>query len=122
VTPVLPQENPLELDRRINQWIKDLNPRNDVECELVIRAAKLAWTLDRAGRCETARLTQRVRKAQLKATERRMKEVGELGRRLLYNSGPRILPTSGPPWEDNLAAFLSGLEASAEGCRWLLDG
>jgi hypothetical protein len=31
------------------------------------------------------------------------------------------LPTSGPPWEDNPAAFLSGLEASAEGCRWLLD-
>jgi hypothetical protein len=77
--------------------------------------------LDRAGRCETARLAHRVRKAQLKATERRMKEVGELGRRLLYDSGPRILPTSGPPWEDNPAAFLSGLEESAEGCRWLLD-
>jgi len=31
------------------------------------------------------------------------------------------LPTSGPPWEDNPAAFLAGLEESAEGCRWLLD-
>jgi hypothetical protein len=31
------------------------------------------------------------------------------------------LATSGPPWEDNPAAFLRGLEESAEGCRWLLD-
>ena len=50
-----------------------------------------------------------------------MKEVGELGRRLLYNAGAKTLPTSGRPWEDNPAAFLAGLEKSAEGCRWLLD-
>jgi hypothetical protein len=31
------------------------------------------------------------------------------------------LPTSGPPWEDNPAAFLAGLEESTEGCRWLLE-
>jgi hypothetical protein len=62
-----------------------------------------------------------VRKAQLKADERRMKEVGELARRLLYNTGAKTLPTSGRPWEDNPAAFLKGLEKSAEGCRWLLD-
>jgi hypothetical protein len=79
VSRVLPQEDPVELERRINKWIADLNPRNDVERELVIRAAKLAWTLDRAGRCETARLAHCVRKAQLRATEQRMKEVGELG-------------------------------------------
>ena len=30
-------------------------------------------------------------------------------------------PTSGPPWDDNPAAFLRGLEATAEGCRWLLE-
>ncbi len=41
--------------------------------------------------------------------------------RRLYNAGPRVLPTSGPPWEDNPAAFLCGLEESAEGCRWLID-
>jgi hypothetical protein len=59
VPPVLPQENTLELDRRINRWIKDLNPQNVVERELVTRAAKLAWALDRAGRCETSRLAHR---------------------------------------------------------------
>ena len=36
VRPVLPQEDPIELDQRINQWISDLNPRNDAERELVI--------------------------------------------------------------------------------------
>jgi hypothetical protein len=64
VSQVLPQEKAVELYERIKRWIKDLNPRNEVERELVIRAAKLAWTLDRAGRCETARLAHRVSKAQ----------------------------------------------------------
>src|SRR5947209_4284124 len=121
VIPVLPQEDPIELDQRINQWLSDLNPRNDAERDLVTRAANLSWELERARRCETARLTHRVLQVQLKAKARRMKEVGELGRRLLYNAGARILPTSGPPWEDNPGAFLAGLEESAEGCRWLID-
>ena len=62
-SPVLPQENPIELDQRINKWINDLNPRNDAERELVIQAAELAWTIDRTKRCETARLAERVRQA-----------------------------------------------------------
>src|SRR5947209_10646546 len=121
VSPVLPQEDPIELDRRIKQWFSDLNPRNDAERELVMSAANLSWELERARRCEMARLAYRVRKAQLKDQERRMKEVGELGRRLLYNAGAKTLPTPGRPWEDNPAAFLAGLEKTAEGCRWLLD-
>ena len=31
------------------------------------------------------------------------------------------MPVSGPPWDDNPAAFLCGLESTAEGCRWLLE-
>ncbi len=48
VSAVLPQENPVELDGRINQWISDLNPRNDAERELVTLAANLSWELERA--------------------------------------------------------------------------
>jgi hypothetical protein len=70
VNPVLPQENALELDQRINQWISDLNPRNDAERELVINAANLSWEIERARRCETARLAERVSKAQHKAAQR----------------------------------------------------
>ena len=121
VRRVLPQENAVELDERIRRWIDDLSPRNDAERELVTLAANLSWELDRARRTETARLANRVLKAQVKTNGRRMEEVGELGRRLLYNVGAKTLPTSGRPWEDNPAAFLKGLEKSAEGCRWLLD-
>ena len=97
VSPVLPQENAIELDERINQWISDLNPRNDAERELVIQAAKLAWTIDRTKRCETARLAERVRQAQLKADEQRHKEVGELGRRLCTTPGQKPCPRPDGP-------------------------
>jgi hypothetical protein len=121
VRRVLPQERAVELEQRINKWIIELNPRNDAEQELVVEAAELAWTIDRTKRCETARMAKRVRQAQLKADQQRHKEVGELGRRLLYNTEAKPLPTPGRRWEDNPAAFLKGLENSAEGCRWLLD-
>ena len=120
VSPVLPQEDPIKLEQRINQWLSDLNPRNDAERELVINAANLSWEIERARRCETARLAERISKAQHKAAQRTKQEVGQLARRLLYNVGSKPLPTPGRPWEDNPAEFLAGLEGSAEGCRWLL--
>src|SRR5205085_6905501 len=120
VRPVLPQEDPIELEQRINKWIHQHNPRNDAERELVIDAAELAWTIDRTKRSQTARTAERVRQAMLKADVQRHNEVGELCRRLLYNTEAKPLPTAGRRWEDNPAAFLKGLENSAEGCRWLL--
>ena len=63
----------------------------------------------------------RVRQAQLPSNVETVEQVCDLGRKLLYNAGPRILPVSGPPWDDNPAAFLCGLESTAEGCRWLLE-
>jgi hypothetical protein len=51
-----------------------------------------------------------------------MEQVCELGRKLLYNTGKRSSKWNpGPPWDDNPAAFLRGLEEIPEGCRWLLD-
>src|SRR4051794_14382644 len=67
VSRVLPHENAIELDARINKLVNDLKPRNDAELELVKHAANLAWELERARRCNTDRLAERVRKAQLKA-------------------------------------------------------
>jgi hypothetical protein len=121
VTPVLPHEDPRKLAARVEQWCQDLKPQNAVERELVARAARLSWVLERAERYEAAHLARRVRKAQLKLSARRMQRVCDLGRKLLYDAGPRILPTSGPPWDDNPAAFLCGLEESVAGCRWLLE-
>ena len=121
VVPVLPQEDPAELVAKIRQWVEDLQPGDDPERDLVVRAARLSWTLDRLERCETAGLAVRVRQAQLPSNVETVEKVCDLGRKLLYNAGPRILPVSGPPWDDNPAAFLCGLESTAEGCRWLLE-
>jgi hypothetical protein len=121
VVPVLPQEDPGELDSRIRQWTQDMKPGNPAECELVARAAKVSPELDRLERCDTAQLTVRVREAQLRLDKKTTDEVCDLSRKLLYMAGSRSLPTSGPPWDDNPAALLRGLEATAEGCRWLLQ-
>src|SRR3954451_2155629 len=119
--PVLPQEDPAELVAKIRRWVEDLQPGDDPERDLVVRAARLSWALDRDDRCETARLAVRVRQAQLPSNVEVVERVCDLGRKLLYNAGPRILPVSGPPWDDNPAAFLCGLESTAAGCRWLLE-
>jgi hypothetical protein len=121
VTPVLPHEDPRELEGRIQQWSEDLEPQNAVERDLAARAARLSWVLERAERYETAHLARRVRKAQLKLTARRTQQVCDLGRKLLYNPGPRGLANSKRPWDDNPAAFLRGLEESVQGCQWLLE-
>src|SRR4051794_2318327 len=120
VAPVLPQEDPRELNAKIRHWVEDLRPQDAAQRDLVERAARTAWRIDRAERCETARLATRVKKAQLHTGQKAADRACDLGRKLLYMAGPRLLPTSGPPWDDNPAAFLRGREATAEGCRWLL--
>ncbi len=117
---VLPHEDPAEFDARIQAWVDDLKPSGTVQRDLIERAAKTAWKLDRADRAETARLSLRVRKAQFPSAEKAEHRVRDLGRKLLYMAGPRLLKGSGPPWDDNPSAFLKGLEATLEGCRWLL--
>src|SRR4051812_45426595 len=65
--PVLPQEDPDALKTKIREWVEDLRPRDDAERDLVERAARITWLIDRAERCETARLARRVRKAQFRS-------------------------------------------------------
>jgi hypothetical protein len=114
VTPVLPHEDPKALDERIRKWVQDWQPRDEMENELVTRAAKLSWQIDRADRFETAHLARRVRKAQRRAAgapdPRRIEEVTSLGRRLLKTD-----------WTSPVAVLVAELESTSEGCRWLLD-
>src|SRR5436309_2862098 len=102
--PVLPQEDPVALEAKIGQWVEDLQPENDAERDLVEHAARISWQIDRAERCETARLSRRVKRAQFRSGQETVDRACELGRKLLYMAGPRLLPTSGPPWDDNPAA------------------
>ncbi len=54
IMPVLPHEDPKQLEDRTQQFINDMRPRNDVERELVCHAARLSWAIERAERVETA--------------------------------------------------------------------
>ncbi|MDR3619843.1 MAG: hypothetical protein P4L85_10880, partial [Paludisphaera borealis] len=121
VNLVLPHEDPAELEAKIQDWIDDYQPTNAIERELVSRAARISWTLDRAERYETALLARKVRKAMLKSKARRTEKVCDLGRKLFYMAGKRLLPISGPDWTDDPSAFVARLEESPEGVRWLLD-
>jgi hypothetical protein len=124
LTPVMPQEDPKELAGRIQQWIDDWQPRNAIEEELVSRGARLSFLLQRLERAETAHLARRARSATAAlagASARRIEYVAELARKLLYHQGDRFAMQAGPPWPDNPAAFLRGLEETPEGCRWLLE-
>ena len=119
VVPVLPQEDPRELDAKIRRWVEDLQPGDDPERDLVERAARLSWALDRAERTETAGLAVRVRQAQLPSNVETVEKVCDLGRKLLYNAGPRILPVSGPPWETTRPPSCAGSSPppwAAAGC------
>jgi len=124
VMPVLPHEDPKLLEERIQTWLDDWRPRNDMESRLVRRGAKLSWLVERGERIEAAHLGHRVRKAMRKGgsavSARRMKVVCDLGRKLFYDARPKDIGNPAPDWDDDPAVFVAGLEETAEGCRWLI--
>ena len=63
IMPVLPQEDPKDLEDRTQQAITAMKPRNPLELDLVRRAVRLAGEIDRAERVGTAHLAHRVRMA-----------------------------------------------------------
>jgi len=118
---VAPHEDPAELKDRIESWLDDYQPASAVERDLVERAARLSWTLDRIERYESALLAQRVREAMVGRNAARVAEVCELSRRLFYMCGRREYPNPGPEWNDNPWAFAVALEESVEGTQWMID-
>ena len=59
----LPHEDPRQLEERIEAWLGDWEPTNALERELVRRAARLSWLLERGERFEATHLAHRVRLA-----------------------------------------------------------
>ena len=124
IMPVLPQEDALELNERIQQTIAAMQPRTPMEIDLVERAVRLSADIDRAERIGTAHLSHRVRKATIldpkEASAREVRTVHELGTKLFYQTaiGPGY-PDATP--DDYPAVIVRRLEESAEGCRWLLE-
>ncbi|HMF38180.1 MAG TPA: hypothetical protein VKF17_16160 [Isosphaeraceae bacterium] len=126
IMPALPQEDLQQIEERTQEWIDEVQPRNAIERELTGRAARLSLTIDRAERTETAHMTERVRAAARERTQelnpRRLEEIQELGRRLLYITAPEEVKVERQPlWDNDPRLLVSQLEATAEGCRWLLE-
>ena len=123
IMPVLPQEDPKELEDRTQQAITAMKPRNPLELDLVCRAVRLSGEIDRAERVGTAHLAHRVRMATRSGPEavsaEELSRVHDLGSKLFFQAGIGLgYPES--TGDDYPAVIVRRLEESAEGCRWLL--
>ena len=99
------------LEQKTRQWEREVQPRDAREHELVRLGARLTQG---AGTRRDARDVHARRPGRA--------QVRELGRRLMYIAAPEELKAGGKlPWTDDPGRFLGELEATAEGCRWLLE-
>ncbi len=111
IVPFKTKGDTQRLEQRTRQWVEDVQPRNDIELKLVGVAARLTLALERGDLLESKMFD---------ALESSL--VDELGRRLLYIAGAEEDKVgSMPPWSDNPRRIVRELQASAEGCRWMLD-
>ena len=115
--PVLPQEDPKELEDRTQQAITAMKPRNPLELDLVCRAVRLAGELDRAERVGTAHLAHRVRMVTRSGTDtvsaEEFSKVHDLGSTLFFQAaiGPGYSDSSA---DDYPAVIVRRLEESAK--------
>ncbi len=135
--PVLPGEDALARQARLDAWTAQLEPRDDVERFLVGRAVNLSWQLERAERARAARLADAAGAGANRLADL-ADEVIALGRRLFWDPvGPLPLyPHLGKgigklfvrvSWSEEIddpnepARIVNRLESTAMGCAWLLD-
>ena len=95
-TLILPGEDPVALQARMEAWTNDLKPADEVERFLVHRAVQLSWQLERADRALAACPAGADRVDDL------TDEVAALGRRLFWD--PRGPTFFYPQFEITLGA------------------
>ena len=88
---------PQGLDAKIRRWVEDLQPGGDAERDLVARAARISWLLDRAERCETAGLAVRVRRPSSRRTWRPSRRSATWAGSCSTTRGRGSCPSPGPP-------------------------
>ncbi len=135
-TPVLPGEDPAELQAKIDEYTRSHQVRNQAEADLAKLAAMACWRAERANRLEVNRVTgDIVRRSRAHAAQETLAAEG-LGDRLLFDRrGPSQLYPSRdyehkePRTSDSGVAddpdkprrLVIQLEATRAGRRWLLD-
>jgi hypothetical protein len=135
-TVVLPGEDPLVLQARIDAWKADCPPQSTMEDYLVERAAHVSWQLDRADRVIAACLRDRMNFSAVEQAAEEAEEVADLQRWLywdprgplpLYPHAEGFRPTPRISWPDsvedplNPAKIVKQLESTVTGCQWLLE-
>jgi hypothetical protein len=111
IVPFSLQGDPGQLAERTADWEHDVQPRTVVERNLVREAARLTLEIERGELIETQMIGAW-----------QSSHIRELGRRLLYIAGPEEVKVARRPlWADDPGQLVSQLEASAEGCRWLME-
>jgi hypothetical protein len=134
--PILPGEDPDAFRRRQEAWAEALAPGDVVEQFLIERAAVASWKIERADRVEADRAAAAARDAAAERRAARRDEAEDLGRLLLDGGDPDSEPdlarallkiltpgAQAAPQTDSreaLRSLLDRLEATAEGCAWLL--
>ena len=135
-TPVLPGEDPAALQAKIDAYQAKYQTRDEVEGDLMEMAAMAWWQVKRANRIEAHRVTRDVVVRKEADALCAGNEVAGLGRRLLFdrrgpwqlfpsrdyeNKEPRTSDSGEPIDPDQPPVIKRGLEATPEGCGWLLD-
>ena len=138
-TLVLPGEDPDALRERLDSWIGNLQPQNDVEQFLVEQAVQSSWKLDRADRAEVARLSHIIETLPVLEANRQQEEAAALGRRLFSDrkcrgrssfrarsSKPCSRAASPRPPGPSTSSITPGPSSAASnppgpGCQWMLD-
>ncbi len=132
---ILPGEDPDAYRRQVDGFLDALAPRNAVEVVLAEQVALAVWKIERAERSEAARVAIAIRAAEATAGLETRDEVAAIGHWLLTDelrarqeAGVSLFPFLS---DDRHDPFRRGrgdpkhvvlrLEASAEGCRWLID-
>ena len=135
-TPVLPGEDPAELQSKIDAYKAKYQTRDVVEGDLMEMAAMACWRVKRANRLEAERVTRDVVVRKEADALRAGMDVADLGRRLLFdrrgpwqdypsrdyeNKQPRTSDSGEPNDPHQPRKVVLQLEATPDGCHWLLD-
>ena len=135
-TPVLPGEDPAELQSKIDAYKAKYQTRDVVEGDLMEMAAMACWRVKRADRIEAHRVTRDVVVRKEADALCAGMGVADLGRRLLFdrrgpwqvypsrdfeNKQPRTSDSGEPNDPHEPGKVVLQLEATPDGCRWLVD-